>query len=268
MLSGIVIDFSKKGSVSKKIVSPKLKLYEAAKIMIESSLDSLKVDGVDKSIDINSIIFQLKNTPELAKREAKTVMGVTPLVFEKNISNIQNVASSTNLAVLPIVNEQKKLIGTWFNGRMTKKPLIVKTGTRVKLIVEKVLETPVIVVDKHRNPVGTIDKRDLLELAASYQEYTVPIFYSGVEDLSEVVRIKELVDDTITKVNKLIKVVYSSVHVSKRGVWVSHIKISTTFGTFISSCESTSPLSSVKESLLKILNEVKHNKDKRTRLRQ
>ena len=268
MLSDFVVDFSKKGGDSTREVSPKTKMYEAAKIMVESKLDSLKIEGTDASIDLNTILYQIKNTPEMARRESKLVMSSAPVVFEKNINNAQNVASTNNLDVIPIVNEQKKFIGTWHNGKITKKPIIVKTGTRVKLVVDKVLLHPVVVVDKHRNPVGVITKRDLLELAASYREYTVPIFYSGVEDLDESTRIKELVDAAVAKVNKLTKIMYVSLHLSKRGVWVNHTKVSTNFGTFMASSESNEVLSSVKETLDKILSEVKHDKDRRTRLRQ
>lgn len=269
MLGDHLIKFARKDEKPSKLeASPKMQVFEAARLLLSKHADKVSIEGEELSVDLDTIIRQVQNTPELAKRAAKTFMSSAPRVSESNISNAHNIAARNNLEVLPVVNDSGKLTGTWFSGKVTKKPLVVRLGTRAKLVVEKVLIHPVVVIDKHRNPRGVVTKRDLLELAASYQEYSIPIFYSGVEDLNGSETIKEMAESYIQKVNRHASVTYSSVHIAKRGVWVSNVKVSTPLRTFITSSESKEPGLSLKESFEKILSEVQHEKDKRLKLRR
>jgi len=269
MLGDPLIKFARKDEEPSKLeASPKMQVFEAARLLLSKKADKVSIEGEKLSVDIDTIIRQVQNTPELAKRAAKTFMSSAPRVSESKVSNAHNIATKNNLNVLPVVNESGKLTGTWLSGKITKKPLVVRLGTRAKLVVEKVITHPVVVIDQHRNPMGVVTKKDLLELAASYQEYSIPIFYSGIEDLNGAETIKEMTESYIQKVNKYSAVTYSSVHVAKRGVWVSNVKVSTPLRTFVTSSESKEPGLSIKESFEKILIEVQHEKDKRLKFRR
>ncbi|MBR9690000.1 MAG: CBS domain-containing protein [Candidatus Altiarchaeota archaeon] len=246
-------------------------LYEVSKLLLEYEVDSYPIAGESLlGITENTVISAIPSTHDLGKREAKMVMSPCPIIRESKLKNAGNVASQHDLSVLPVVNDSGKLIGMWLNGKLMKKPIVAREGTRVKLFAEKVKKNPVIVIDKRRNPIGIITKRDLLELAATFQEYKVPIFYTGVGTLGkkEAEFAKSEILSTIKRISKITSVSHSSIRVVKRGTWSVKIKLSTSLRTFISMSEAETHRIALEDALAKLVKEVLQEKDKRVKLRR
>lgn len=240
-----------------------------AKLMLKHGVDAYPVEG-GRVVQISTIIGAVKDTGAFAKREARTIMCPTPVVKERRVKNAQNAASESGLDVVPVVNESGHLVASWVNGKVTRRPLIVKAGTHVRLVVDKVMRGPVIVVDKHRAPLGVITKSDFLELAASFKEYEVSVFYSGLESLAGGDReaLKEQVLATVQKASKLTPAFHASFRLSKRGVWAANLKLSTPLRTFLATGEAEKRETAVAEALDRLVQEVMHEKEKRTKLRR
>jgi len=243
-------------------------VYKAAQVMLGKEILSVpvNVEGNVKGITYRIVLGALKSTKELAKREARTIAARVPVVLERRIKNAENIARNAGVNVLPVVNDERKLIGVWINGKFTRRPCVVREGTRVKLVIEKVLGSPVVVINKHREPVGVITVWELLDLAASYRDVNVPVFYSGLETLPDLDReyVKGEVESTLRKIVKIVPVFYMSFNMKKRGTWRVTLKLSTPLRMFNISREGIEPLETIREALELMEREVVQEKEKRT----
>jgi len=246
-------------------------LYEIARLMYERNLRDFPVkDHRLLGITYRIILGALKATKEMARREARTVMSPVPVIRESRLKNAENIASKNQLTLIPVVNETGRLIGIWKRGKFSKKALMVREGTRVKLVIDKVLQDAVVVVNKQRKPVGVIDVDELIELAASYRELTSPIFYAGLENLAEIEReqFKGEVRRAMSKIAKMVPISYASVHLRKKGVWNVKIKLSTPWGTFMSARESNEAIKALFEALQTLTTDVKREKERVVKRKQ
>jgi CBS domain-containing protein len=263
----------KVSQISKKItpVPGDTPLCEVARLMVENGVNAYPVNGNPvKGVTSEMIINAVKGTSEFSKREARTIMSHAAVLPESKVQGAEGVSHKMGIEVVAVVNASGKLVGVWSGGRVMKRPVMVRLGTRVKLVIDKLGISPVVVVDKQRSPVGIVTKRDILELAASFREYTVPVFYSGLDVLSfvDAEPAKTSVIEAIQKVNKVTPVKYASVNVAKKGVWVVKVKLSTPLRMFLAHGENEDFRISLSETLSRLVNEVMSEKKKRLKLRK
>ena len=199
---------------------------------------------------------ELKELRELMDREVGTVMGPCPTT-----KNIEKLSGTT-----AIVNESGRLIGLWHKSHRMK-PQIAKENTKLKIIIDK-LESPVIVVDKNRKPIGLITKNDIVRVADTVQEYTTPIFYSGLDAVQNMEEFKSTTFNTIEKISKIAKPRHATVRVSSKGVWKINIKLSTSLRTFVVESQKHECMHALKDCLKILEAEVIEEKEKRLKFRQ
>jgi hypothetical protein len=240
-----------------------------ARLMLKHEAEVYPVEG-GKSIGADAIVAAIKETSAFAKREARTVMNPCPVLKESRVRDAKNKAHESGLPVIPIVNDSGHLVAAWVDGKVFRRPPLAKSGTHVKLIADKVLRNPVVVVDKHRVPQGVITKRDMLELAASFKEFEVPIFYSGLETVpvGDKEPLQSLVAETVHKLGKITPIMYASLRLTKRKLWVVKLKLSTPLRTFLATGEAQKRGVAVAKSLDRLSREVMHEKEKRLKLRK
>ena len=123
-------------------LDPEESLFVAAQRMLKYNVNAVPVKGGrrPKYVTHHAVLGAIKATKTFAKREARTIMRPTPAVSERKAANALNVANKNDARVVPIVNSAGKLVSVWSSGSIAKKPRIVKEGTRLKLIADKVLE--------------------------------------------------------------------------------------------------------------------------------
>jgi CBS domain-containing protein len=231
-------------------------LHEIARLMLEAGTDSWPVAGPDLlGVTEEAVIRAVKSTGALSKREARTVM--VPAEPVK--------CAGESGEVLPVVNDSGKLTGVSVSGEV-RPPSMVRLHTRVGVVADKVLDGPLVVVDKHREPHGTITRRDVLELAASLQDYGLPVFYSGLEG-APAGKVREAVASALARVEKVTAVNYASFRLEERGAWSARIKVSTPLRTFVSRAEAEGPLGATESALKRLVGEVVADKEERLKWR-
>ncbi|MBR9679442.1 MAG: hypothetical protein GOU99_00125 [Candidatus Altiarchaeota archaeon] len=244
-------------------------LCVVAKKLLEHKIRFVPIAQSWKAVTVESLLSALKSTTHLAKREARVVMGPIQPILEKRVHNIQNVSSRGGHDALPIVNDAGRLIALWHKGKLVKKPETSKEKTRLKILIPKILKQPVVVIDRHRKPIGILQKRDLLKLSTDYVETEIPIFYSGLDDVAiEKQAVKDRLDSMIKKVSKIVSVNYVSFHIKQRKAFQIKLKLSTRWGSYIIDREGRNPLQLVDELADYIEQEVVENKEKRTKFRE
>lgn len=199
---------------------------------------------------------ELKELKELVDREVGTVMG--PCSTTRNIEKLSGTTA--------IVNESGRLIGLWHKSHRMK-PQIAKENTKIKVIIDK-LESPVVVVDRHRKPIGLVTKKDVMLAAEDVQEYTTPVFYSGLDTIPNAGEFKSITLNMVEKISKIAKPRHATVRVSHKGVWKINIKLSTSLRTFVVESQKHDCMSALKECLRILEEEVIEEKEKRLKFRQ
>ncbi len=242
-------------------VPPETDVPEVARLMVEHGVDAYPVKGRKLlAVTEEAILRNLRDTP-LARREARAVMCPVKAVSER-AKKVQGV--------VPVVNDSGKLVAAWVNGKLSRRPLIARAGTHVKLVIDKLMKGPVIVVDKRRTPIGVVTRKDVLALAASFREQEAPVFYSGLEFLpsEDGEALKLQVAEAMKKITRVTPVSHASFHLGKRGVWSVKFKLSTPFRTFLSGGEAEELGLAVAETLDRMVEEVLREKEKRVKLRK
>ena len=199
---------------------------------------------------------ELRELRELTDREVGTVMG--PCATSKDIEKLKGTKA--------IVNESGRLIGLWHRGHRTK-PQIAKESTKIKVIMDK-LDSPVVVVDRNRKPVGIVTKKDIVRAAKNLQVYTTPVFYSGLDAVPNAEEFKSLVSGMVEKVGRIVRPHHATVRVSCKGVWKVNMKLSTPLKTFVVESQKHNHMAALKECLKILEAEVVEEKEKRLKLRQ
>lgn len=259
-------------SVKVSPVEPETPVFVAAQQMIKHDVHAVPVRSgrKPKYVTYHSVLGATQTTKHLAKREARTIMNPGPVITEKNASNAMNIAQKNRTKIIPIVNKKGKLISMWFLGSIHKTPRFVKEGTRLKLIINKLAKGPVIVVNNHREPVGTIGVDEVLEISAMYKEFSAPLYYSGLEILADATqkKVKGMIEDTVKKIGDMIPVHHSTVYLKKKGTWSVKVKVSTQVRTFIWFKEGKDMMGTFNEVLSGIFEEVKSEKEKMTEFKK
>ncbi|MBR9682029.1 MAG: CBS domain-containing protein [Candidatus Altiarchaeota archaeon] len=253
-------------------LSPDDPVFIAAQSMLKYDVGAVPIKSGrnPKYITYHAVLGAIKSTKQYTKREARIIMRPTPVISERKISNAKNVADKNDIRAVPVVNLKGKLISMWVSGSILRKPRLVKGGTRLKLIVDKVLNGPVVVINSHREPVGLIDIHELLEMSAMYREFSTPIYYSGLDAIAGSTRdkVKEMIRDTTKKIADIAPIIHTSVYLRKRGVWSVKLKVSTRWRTFIRFKEGTDLMGVFTHILNGLLREVKSEKKKKVDTRQ
>jgi|GEM_PF-2094609 len=251
-------------------------IFKAAQIMVSHEVNAVPVrnGGIltreNKYVTAKAVLGAIKSTRHLTKREARMIMHPISLVREDRLSNAPNIAANNRVTSVAVVNAKGKLVGVWHNGKVYRQPDLAKEGTRVKLLADKVLNHPVIVVDHQRNPVGVVDIPELLELAAMYREFSAPIFYSGFDVLAPATseKVKTLIETTLRKISDMVPLIHSSVYLRKKGVWGLKVKVSTKWRAFIRFKESSDLMQLLEQVMEGLLEEVKVEKKQKTEARR
>ena len=218
-------------------VPPATPLYRAARLLLSWRVDALPVGR--KGITDELVARAVKDTRQVAKTPAGSIASPIPVVKDSTLSKAENIASKGDYEVLPVVNASGHLVGLWRGGEVHRKFRVVREGTRVRAFIDQALQSPVVVVDKHRKPIGMVGKRELLELAASLREFDIPICYVGKDELGSRAGLAEReVEHAAAKIVKLLPVRFITVRFSRKGVWQVSVKVSHTGGTLMASKES------------------------------
>ena len=249
-------------------INPEEPLVSAAARMLESGDYAIPTtDG--RVILVESVLNALGSTPHLAKREARLVMSPVQSVPEERIHNIHNIARKSEYPVFPVVNSTGHLIAVWHDGKIVRKPNFARPGTRIKLIIPKVLEHPVVIVDRHRKPVGIIGIKELLRLCLDYVEAKPPVFYSGLEDCgADASEIKQRLETLLEKIGKIVRINFAALHIKRARNFVMKLKVSTKWKMYTVSREGRNPLRILDEITDLVEEEVLEDKEKRLKFRE
>lgn len=254
-------------------VSPDTDIKDAANLIFETGLRALPVVEDKKVIGIVSmhdIIVMASNTNQFKKTKIEEVMSIPETITsETDIGKARVFMRERNISRLPIVDDEKRLIGVVTIFDMLKS---VKDRERIDFFsmtsekervmgipISTIMNTNPITISKNESladvvnlikkykldgtfvvekniPIGVITEKDLLEIYISGLKKS-GIYYQIIgmkdEDDFTVSTVERMVNDTLTKLTKLFNPQFFFLHVKKyeeRGGRTKY-SIRTRFGT-------------------------------------
>jgi len=273
-------------------------LSKAIQTILENGVKAIPIFEKEKFIGIiseNDLLRALREDKRLENIKVEDIMSDIICASEDStIGKIKHIMRENNISRVPIINENKDLIGIVRisdlvsilkpkekqkkskegSGKMLpvrelsarivmKNAYSVEKGTVLKNIIDDVIKSGDVIITENNKPIGIITPKDILELFALKEE-KINIQISNVRELDE--KEREKIYDELKNLARRKSLKISSIFLyiekmekGKKIIYIPRLRVFSSFGVFVASASEENSIFSVQETIKKI----KHEMEKR-----